>query len=64
MNAAPARRTHEPSPAWQHPWLRIQLLRRSMLGTRWDATTWQTVKAERKKALAMRSRIQRTGWFN
>jgi hypothetical protein len=21
---------------WQHPWLRIQLLLRSMLGTRWD----------------------------
>ncbi len=29
---------------WQYPWLRIQLLLRSMLGTRWDATTWPTVK--------------------
>jgi hypothetical protein len=26
----------------QHPWLRIQLLLRSMRGTRWDATTWPT----------------------
>jgi hypothetical protein len=26
-----------------------------MLGTRWDATTWPTVKAELKKALEMRS---------
>lgn len=34
---------------------------RAMLGTRWDATTWTTVKAELKKALEMRSRIQRAG---
>jgi len=33
---------------WQHPWLRIQLLLRSMLGTRWDATTWPTIQAERE----------------
>jgi hypothetical protein len=25
---------------------------------------WPTIKAEMKKALAMRSRIQRAGWFN
>ncbi len=47
-----------------HPWLRIQLLLHSMLGTRWNATTWPTVKAEMKKALEKRSRIQRAGWFN
>jgi len=35
-----------------------------MLGTRRDAKTWPTVKAEMKKALEMRSRIQRAGWFN
>jgi hypothetical protein len=29
--------TSSPSPSWQHPWLRIQLLLRSMLGTRWNA---------------------------
>jgi hypothetical protein len=50
-------------PRWQHPWLRIQLLLHSMLGTR-DAKTWPTIKAEMKKALEMRSEIQRAGWFN
>jgi len=49
---------------WQHPWLRIQLLLREMLGTRWDVRTWPAVKAEFKKALALRSKIQRAGWFN
>jgi hypothetical protein len=34
-----------------------------MLGTRWDAERWPTIKAEMKKALEMR-RIQRAGWFN
>jgi hypothetical protein len=47
-----------------HPRLRIQLLLRSMLGTRWDHQTWPTIQAEMKKALAMRRRIQRAGWFN
>jgi hypothetical protein len=47
---------------WQHPWFRIQLLLRSMLGTRWDATTWPAIKAEMKKALEMRSRVQGAGW--
>jgi hypothetical protein len=56
---AEGRRAGGAEPAGQHPWLRIQLLLRSMLGTRWDATTWPTVKAEMKKALEMRSRIQR-----
>jgi hypothetical protein len=45
----------EPSHVWQHPWLRIQLLLRAMLGSRWDATTWPAIKAELKKALEMRS---------
>jgi hypothetical protein len=49
---------------WQHPWLRVSLLIRTMLHTRWDAETWPHVKAEFKKALALRSRIERAGWFN
>lgn len=49
---------------WQHPWLRVSLLIRTMLGTRWNAETWPQVKAEFKKALALRSRIARAGWFN
>jgi len=35
-----------------------------MLQTRWDAETWPHVKAEFKEALALRSRIERAGWFN
>jgi hypothetical protein len=34
-----------------------------MLGTRWDDQAWPTIKAEMKKALEMRSRIQSAGWF-
>jgi hypothetical protein len=49
---------------WQHPWLRISLLIRAMLGTRWDAATWPLVKTEVKKALALKSQIRRAGWFN
>src|SRR2546426_9372268 len=40
--------------AWQHPWLRVSLLIRALLGSRWDAETWPQVKAEFKKALALR----------
>jgi hypothetical protein len=47
--------------AWPHPWLRIQLILRAMLGTR---ETWPTIKAELKKALTMRGGIQRAGWFS
>lgn len=36
---------------WQHPWLRVQLLLRSMFGTRWEGETWPTIKAELRKAL-------------
>ncbi len=48
---------------WQHPWLRVSLLIRTMLQTRWDAQIWPQVKTEFKKALALRSRIERAGWF-
>jgi len=49
---------------WQHPWLRVSLVIRVMLGTRWDAEAWPQVKVEFKKALALRSQIRRSGWFN
>ncbi len=54
----------ESDPSWQHPWLRVSRLNRSMLTAHWDAETWPQVKAEFKKALALRSRIAREGWFN
>jgi len=39
-----------------HPWLRINRVLRAMLTTRWSAEAWPQVKAEFKKALALRSR--------
>ena len=47
-----------------HPWLRINRVLRAMLTTHWSAEAWPQVKAEFKKALALRSKIQRAGWFN
>ena len=44
-----------------HPWLRINRVRRVMLQTRWSAEAWPKVKAEFKKALALRSQIRRAG---
>ena len=47
-----------------HAWLRINRVLRVMLHTRWSAEAWLQVKAEFKKALALRSQIRRAGWFN
>ena len=47
-----------------HPRLRINRVLRVMLQTRWSAEAWSQVKAEFKKALALRSQIRRAGWFN
>jgi hypothetical protein len=47
-----------------HPWLRINRVLRVMLYTRWSAEAWQHVRVEFRKALALRSRIRRAGWFN
>jgi hypothetical protein len=34
-----------------------------MLHTRWSAAAWSQVRAEFKRALALRSEIRRAGWF-
>ena len=47
-----------------HPWLRINLILRVMLRTRWNPEAWPQVKAEFRKALALKSQIRRAGWFN
>ena len=44
--------------------MRINCLSRAMLHERWSAEAWPQVKAEFKKALALRSEIRRAGWFN
>ncbi len=47
-----------------HPWLRINRVLRAMLHERWSAEAWPQVKAAFKKALALKTQIQRAGWFN
>jgi hypothetical protein len=47
-----------------HPWLRINRVLRAMLHTRWSAEAWSQVRVEFRRALALRSEIQRAGWFN
>jgi hypothetical protein len=42
-----------------HPWLRINRVLRVMLQTRWSAQAWAEVRIQFKKALALRSQIQR-----
>jgi hypothetical protein len=54
--------TTDRSERLRHSWLRIQRLVRVILGTRWDADEW--AKAELRKALKERSRLERAGWFN
>ncbi len=46
-----------------HPWLRINRVLRAMLHER-SREAWPRVKAEFRKALALRSQIRRAGWFN
>jgi hypothetical protein len=37
---------------------------RVMLQTHWSAEAWSQVRVEFNRALALRSEIQRAGWFN
>jgi hypothetical protein len=53
-----------PLRKWQHPWLRVELLLRALLTTRWDGTTWPRVRPLIPKALAERDRIRRSALFN
>jgi hypothetical protein len=41
-----------------HPWLRINRVLGAMLHERWSAEAWPQVKAEFKRALAVRSQIR------
>jgi len=54
---------HNDARLW-HPWLRIIRVLRVMLQTRWSTEAWPQVKAEFKKALALRSQIRRAGRFD
>jgi len=46
-----------------HPCLRINRVLRVMLHTPWSAEAWSRVKAEFKKAFALRSPLRRAGWL-
>jgi len=37
---------------------------RPSLQTRWSAEAWAQVRVEFRRALALRSELQRAGWFN
>jgi hypothetical protein len=56
--------TGDPERDWQHPWLRIERLIRTIGGSRWDHRTWPRVKRVLKIALAARRRLRGAGWFN
>jgi hypothetical protein len=45
------------------PWLRVTLLIRSILATPFDESTWPTAKTALPRALTMRSRLSREGWW-
>jgi hypothetical protein len=46
------------------PWVRVALLIRSIRSTTFDADTSPTTKTVLARALAMRSRLAREGWWN
>ena len=45
------------------PWLRVALPIRSIRATPFDEATWPTAKTVLARALAMRSRLAREGWW-
>jgi hypothetical protein len=46
------------------PHVRVELLIRTILSREWDESAWPLVKHELRKALALRSRLRRAGWWN
>ena len=44
------------------PWLRVELLLRSILKTRWDDTTWPTVRRQLPCVLELRAQVAKDGW--
>jgi hypothetical protein len=42
----------------------VELLIRTILTRQWDDDTWPLVRQEFVKALALRSRLRKAGWWN
>ena len=57
-------RTVTSSSAWQHPWLRVQRLIRSILEVRLDPVTRSVMKQTLREAVKEREKIRRAGWFS
>lgn len=57
-------RPPDPTRPWHLPWLRVELLLRMLLGTRWGVEVWPTTQATLRGALRARRQIRREGWFN
>ena len=50
--------------AWQHPWLRVNRLFRSIRDTYWGPEAWPEAKKALGWTLAELGRLRRSGWFN
>jgi hypothetical protein len=46
------------------PYARLELVIRTMLIRQWDDEAWPVVKEEFAKAMRLRQKIRRAGWFN
>ena len=46
------------------PHIRVELLLRTMLTRQWDDDAWPLVRQEIQKALALRNRLRKAGWWN
>ncbi len=55
---------NEREQTWQHPWLRLDRLIRSILEVRRDPITRPVMKATLTNALREREKIRRAGWWN
>jgi hypothetical protein len=53
-----------PHLPWQHPWLTVQLLLRSILHEHWTNEQWKEIRKEIPALLKERERIRKAGWFN
>jgi hypothetical protein len=44
--------------------VRVELIIHTILTRQWDDEEWPVVREEFKKAMALRSRLRRAGWWN
>ena len=52
------------TPPFLLPHVRVELLLRSILTTRWDAEAWALLRPEIPWLLAMRRQAARDGWWS